>query len=125
MIRTIKKLHSAGGLGLVAFAFAMMLIGGSKPPSPPIVQEEGIKVLTYNAPITGGMTMTWKTTDNRIVLGQDEFIIKCRERQIPARTGWSAWREIGRTKEPKISKDGFWRNRDIQLRIEVEKGAIE
>lgn len=111
--------------GLLVLAICAVWFGGSKPPSPPIVQEEGIKVLTFSAPITGGLEMTWETVDARIDVGTDDFIVYVSERQIPARTGWSAWRELGRTKETAFQTDGFWRNRDVRLRIAVDKGAIE
>lgn len=125
MIYIIKKLKSAGGLGLVVFAIAMTYAAGTKPdPPPPVVTEEGIK-LTRFAVDDGKLTLAWETTDDRIELGSDEFIIRVRERQIPARTGWSAPREIGRTKATEFTADGFWRDRDIMIWIEVDKGAIK
>lgn len=100
------------------------IFAGSKPPSPPTLVEKGIKLTAFSAPVTGGMTIGWETEDDRIVLGEDEFIIECSDRQIPARTGWSKWRELGRTKTTEFSAKGFWRNRDVRLRIRVDKGAI-
>jgi hypothetical protein len=100
------------------------IFAGSKPPSPPTLVEKGIKLTTFSAPIIGGMNIGWETEDERITLGEDEFIIEYRERQIPARKGWSEWREVGRTKTTEFSAKGFWRNRDILLRIRVDKGAI-
>jgi hypothetical protein len=70
------------------------------------------------------MNIGWETEDDRIVLGEDEFIVEYQERQIPARTGWSKWKEVGRTKTTDFHADGFWRNRDVRLRIRVDKGAI-
>jgi hypothetical protein len=119
MIKWLKK-----NLFLIPFAVLATIFAGSKPPSPPTLVEKGIKLTTFSAPIAGGMTIGWETEDDRIALGEDEFIIECRDRQIPARTGWSQWREIGRTKETKFSAKGFWRNRDVNLRIRVDKGAI-
>jgi hypothetical protein len=111
---------------IVFFFFAAIatVFAGSKPPSPPTVVDKGIKLTTFSAPIFGGMDIGWETEDERITLGEDEFIIECQDRQIPARTGWSNWREIGRTKETDFHAEGFWRNRDVRLRIRVEKGAI-
>lgn len=106
------------------FALLTTIYAGSKPPLPPTILEKGIKLTTFSAPITGGMTIGWETEDDRITLGEDEFIVECQERQIPARTGWGLWREIGRTKTTEFSAKGFWRNRDVRLRIRVDKGAI-
>lgn len=119
MIKWLKK-----NWGLIPLAVVMTIFAGSKPPSPPTLVEKGIKLTTFSAPITGGMNIGWETEDDRIVLGEDEFIIEYQERQIPARTGWSQWKELGRTKETKVSAKGFWRNRDVRLRIRVNKGAI-
>lgn len=119
MIKWLKK-----NWGLIPLAVVMIIFAGSKPPSPPTVVEKGIKLTTFSAPITGGMTIGWETEDDRIVLGEDEFIVEYQERQIPARTGWSQWRELGRTKTTEFSADGFWRNHDVRLRIRVDKGAI-
>jgi hypothetical protein len=124
MIKTIKERMQACGVGWIIFAALMTIFAGSKPPSPPTVVEKGIKLTIFSAPITGGMTIGWETEDDRIVLGEDEFIVEYQERQIPARTGWSKWKELGRTKETEFSAKGFWRNRDVRLRIRVDKGAI-
>lgn len=119
MIKWLKK-----NWGLIPLAVVMTIFAGSKPPSPPTLVEKGIKLTTFSAPITGGMTIGWETEDDRIVLGEDEFIVECQDRQIPARTGWSKWRELGRTKTTDFHANGFWRNRDVRLRIRVNKGAI-
>lgn len=124
MIKTIKERMRACGWGWIILAALMTIYAGSKPPSPPTVVEKGIKLTTFSAPITGGMIIVWETEDDRIVLGEDEFIIEYQERQIPARTGWSKWKKLGRTKETDFHADGFWRNRDVRLRIRVDKGAI-
>ena len=124
MIKTIKERMRACGWGWIIFAVVMTIFAGSKPPSPPTVVEKGIKFTTFSVPITGGMTIGWEVEDDRITLGEDEFIVECKERQIPSRTGWSKWQELGRTKTTKFSAKGFWRNRDVRLRIRVDKGAI-
>lgn len=124
MIKAFKKLKDAGGWGFIVFAALMTIFAGSKPPPPPTVVEKGIKLTTFSAPITGGMTIGWEVEDDRITLGEDYFIIECQERQIPSRSGWSAWKVIGYTKETDFHADGFWRNRDVRLRIRVDKGAI-
>jgi hypothetical protein len=110
---------------LLVMAIGAIIFGGSKPPSPPIITSEGIKVVTYSAPIYGGMEISWKTTDERIKLGEDEFIVQVKERQIPSRTGWSKWKDVGRTKDLKFFTKGFWRNRDILLRVIVDKGEVK
>lgn len=111
--------------GLIVLTAVAIVVGGSKPPGPSVIQEQGIKVTSFTAPIWGGMNLEWETTDERIDLGSDEFVIRVSDRQIPARTGWSAWREVGRTTNTSFSVDGFWRSRDIRLKVEVDKGVIE
>lgn len=119
MSKRLKKFGFFVPMAILATIFA-----GSKPPSPPTLVEKGIKLTTFSAPITGGMNIGWEVEDDRITLGEDEFIVECQDRQIPARTGWSKWRELGRTRTTEFSADGFWRNRDVRLRIRVDKGAI-
>lgn len=98
--------------------------GGSKPPSPPIVVQERIRVTKFDAPSTGGMTIAWKADDDRIIIGEDEFVVMVSDRQIPSRTGWSDWRELGRSMTEEFHTDGFWRNRDVRIKITVDKGAL-
>jgi hypothetical protein len=124
MIKIIKERMRACGWDWIILAVLMTIFAGSKPPSPPTVVEKGIKLTTFSAPITGGMNIGWEVEDDRITLGEDEFIVEYQERQIPSRTGWSQWKELGRTKTTEISAKGFWRNRDVRLRIRVDKGAI-
>lgn len=106
------------------FVSIFAVYASTKPPEPPHVIDKGIRLTTFSAPIFGGLNIGWEIEDDRIVSGEDEFIVECQERQIPARTGWSKWKELGRTKETKFSAKGFWRNCDVRLRIRVDKGAI-
>lgn len=106
------------------FVATFAVYAGTKPPNTPSVVDKGIKVTTFSAHIYGGMDIGWEIEDSRIVLGEDEFVIEYQERQIPDRTEWSSWRQLGRTKDTKLSAEGFWRNRDVRLRIRVDKGAI-
>jgi hypothetical protein len=120
-----RVLSKRGGFGLLLLAAAMTYSAGTKPDVPPVVVEEGIKITSLDVgESAGGLKIEWETKDERIVVGEDEFVVRCRDRQIPSRTGWSAWREVGRTKATEFSAGGFWKSRDIQLRIEVDKGAI-
>ena len=119
MSKWLKKYRFFIPMAILATIFA-----GSKPPSPPTLVEKGIKLTTFSAPITGGINIGWEVEDRRIVLGEDEFIVEYQERQIPARMAWSQWRELGRTKTTELHVGGFWRNRDISMRIRVDKGAI-
>jgi hypothetical protein len=117
---TLYKEHR---LPLAILAIGAILFGGSKPPSPPVVMEEGIEIKSYKADAKGA-TFEWVTKDDRIEVGKDVFIVEYRERQIAPRTGYSAWRKLGETKEEKFSSNVFLRNRDIIVRISVDKGAI-
>jgi hypothetical protein len=104
-------------------AFAATKYGGSKPPTPPIITEEGIKIKSYKAD-SKGATFVWQTKDDRIEIGKDVFVVEYRERQICSKTGYSAWRKLGETKEERFSSNVFLRNRDIIVRISVDKGAV-
>ena len=123
-MNVFSKLKEAGGWGYVVFAAALTICAGSKLPSPPTLVEKGIKLTTFSAPLTGGMNIGWEVEDDRITLGEDEFIVEYQDRQIPSRTGWSDWKEAGRTKTTDFHADGFWRNRDIRLKVTVNKGAL-
>lgn len=118
-----KTKEIRGKLGLIPLAVVMLLHAGNKPPSPPTLVQEGIKIATWKAN-NHGWELSWEVQDNRIILGEDTFIIQMCDRQIPARRGYGAWREVGRTKTLKFSKDEFIRARDVMLRIVVDKGAI-
>ena len=110
-------------LPLAILAIGAILHGGSKPPSPPIVIEEGIKVTEYEAD-SKGATFRWETKDDRIVLGEDVFVVQYKERQIPAKNGYSDWKVLGTTKDTSFTSKVFLRNRDIIVRIVVDKGVV-
>lgn len=107
----------------IAFAAAATFYAGSKPPSPPVVVEEGIKITTFEANAAGAV-IGWETTDERIVVGEDVFVVQYKERQIPRRTGYSEWKTLGSTIETSFSSKVFLRNRDIIIRVAVDKGAV-
>lgn len=101
--------------------FAFSHIAFTCPGNPPVVSKQGIKI-EYLKNDSDGVFIRWSTADEDIKVGEDEFIIKYRERQIPARTGWSAKEyELGRTKELYYDVPGFYRNRDIRISVEVNK----
>lgn len=106
---------------LGVFAIAAILYGGTKPP---VVVEQGIKITRYEV-ADNKVTLEWSTTDERIVLGEDIFLVLKRERQIPARTGWSAWKVVGGMTDTNFVHKCFTRGADIQYKIQVDKGAIE
>lgn len=120
----IKLKTIRGKWGLVPLAAITLFAAGSKDPSPPTFIQEGIKLATWKA-TNYGWEISWEVEDDRIAVGYDAFIIQMSERQIPARTGWSPWREIGRTKDLKFAKAEFIRAKDVRLRIVVDKGAME
>lgn len=106
---------------LFIFAIAAVLYGGKKPP---VVIEKGIKIKSAEVTETSA-TIEWETTDERIKIGEDEFILLKSDRQIPSRTGWSDWQEIGRTTNTNFTYDGgFMKSSDIKFKIQVDKGAI-
>jgi hypothetical protein len=98
----------------------MTIYAGSKP----TVIDKGIKLTSVVAHASGGIDIAWEIEDERITVGEDEFIVQYRERQIPSRTGYGKWKELGRTKDTSISAKGFYLDRDMLIRIKVNKGAI-
>ena len=121
MIKLFAKMR--GKAGLIPLAIMVILFVGLKPPSPPTIVQEGIKIATWKA-TNEGWEISWEVEDDRISVGDDTFIIQMCDRQIPARRGYGAWREVGRTKALKFEKKEFIRARDVMLRIAVDKGAI-
>ena len=120
-MKNLKNIR--GKLGLVPFAVMMLVFVGTKQPSPPTIVQEGIKLATWKA-TNEGWEISWEVEDDRISVGGATFIIQMCDRQIPARKGYGAWREVGRTKALKFEKKEFIRARDVMLRIAVDKGAI-
>lgn len=114
--------HRQGSFGLILLAIAAVAFGGSKGGGE-IIAEEGIKLSSVSSDASG-LKITWETTDERIVVGEDEFIILAQERQIPSRTGWSTWKEIGRTKDTTFESSSFFRNSDYRYKVYVDKGEV-
>lgn len=106
----------------ILFAALATFYAGSKPPSPPVVVEEGIKVTTFESDASGA-TIGWETTDERIVIGEDVFVVQFKERQIPRIGGYSQWQTLGETTNTLFTSKEFLRNRDILVRIVVDKGV--
>ena len=104
------------------FAALAIIFGGSKPPSPPVVVEKGIKVTSFYSAASGAV-IGWEVLDESIIIGEDVFIVQYRERQIPLKGGYSDWKTLGFTKETSFASKEFLRNRDIIVRIAVDKGA--
>lgn len=117
-----SHLPSQGRNGLSCLAIALTLFGGSKGEGG-VVVEKGIRITNVQRNVSS-LEITWTPEDDRITEG-DEYIILMRTRQIPARKGWSAWKEVGRTKESAFSTQTFTLDKDIQLKIRVDKGGIE
>lgn len=109
-------------LPILAFALVLALVGNdsAKPDQPPsVVVTDGIEMDKCTSD-ENGLDMSWHCSTN-IAVGTDEFRIMCRERQIPSRTGYSAWRELARTKGTNYTSSAFFRNRDVQFKIQVVK----
>lgn len=109
-------MNKATKIVFVLYAAVATLYGGTK------VIEKGIKIKTAEVTETS-VTIEWEPTDKRIKIGEDEFIILMSERQIPSRTGWSRWHEMGRTTNTRfVFEGGFMKNRDIKFRVMVDGG---
>lgn len=96
---------------LLAMAFVAVMYGGTK-----TINIKSAKVTDTTA------TLSWETDDNRIIIGEDEFIILKADRQIPSRTGWSDWYEVGRTTDTNFTYNGgFMKACDTKFKVRVDK----
>ena len=95
---------------------------GEKPePPPPVIVVKDIEVKTYSCDHTG-CRMSWACGTN-IVVGVDRFIIQRSERQIPARTGWSAFNDYGETMTTNWATATPQHASDVRWKIVVRKEA--
>ena len=110
----------------------VFVYGSTKPPSPPpAVIEKGITI-TEQTVDAEGITIKWKSEDERIVAGETVFIIEAREKPmvlgktVVFRPTNTEWYEIGRTKDFELAKPGVWtdKTREIRVRTVIE-GAAE
>lgn len=119
--KLIRRVSSLGFL-----VSAIMVIGATEQAGNKgeVITEQGIQITDVKNTPEDGLSISWKTTDDRIVIGEDEFIVLIQERQIPARSGWSGWKEIGRTKDATFRDRAFYLNRDVRVKVYVDKGEV-
>ncbi len=88
---------------IVAILFsAFILWGGTKPPTPPVITEEGINLTSFEVS-ADEVRFEWEAEDER--LADAEYLIQSR------RVGASAWETIGRTK----NKNFVWQKFTVDL----------
>ena len=100
---------------LLLVAFGVTLFANNKPePPPPVIVVKDIEIKSYKCDHTG-CEIIWDCGTN-ITVGVDRFIVQRSTRQIPARTGWSAYEDYGesmttnwKTTSPQHASDVRWK----------------
>lgn len=95
----------------ISLAAAFLLWGGTKPPTPPVVTDERIRLdrieLTSRAAV-----LSWRVLDDSLV--SPEYLVQRRA------VGSYRWTTVLRTVEPRCTLEDFLVNRDYDWRIVVE-----
>lgn len=92
---------------------------------PEIITGDDIKVIEFRVGrYSKGLYMRWECKDT-IEVGVDDFIIQKCWRVIPSRTGWSAWQNIGSTKDLQWMDEDIHYHQDEKYRIIVLKEVTE
>lgn len=103
--------------------------GGTKPPTPPTVEEEGIR-LTRHEVTPQGVSVAWDTQDPR-VSDDTEFIVEFRKRPIMlgdtevATPDDFKWKELGRTKSRELVKEIFMLDSTFEVRVRADVTGTE
>ena len=128
MIKRFVKFAKANPVmaAVMTICLAGFFVYGSTKP-PPAVVEKGI-AMTECIVDAKGLSLKWKSEDERIVPGETTFIIEVRERDTRigpyiVNKGYDpSWKEIGRTKNFNFFKPGVWtdKTREIRIRTVIE-----
>ena len=113
-VKTAKKLRP-----LLIVALVVSLWAGDKPT--PVVVVKDIEIKSLRCDHTG-CEITWACGTN-ITVGVDKFIIQRSERQIPARTGWSAYRDYGESMTTNWATMSPQHASDVRWKVIVRKEA--
>lgn len=107
---------------LLLFAFGVTLFAGDKPePPPPVIVVKDIEIKSYKCDHTG-CEITWACGTN-ITVCVDRFIVQRSTRQIPARTGWSAYEDYGESMTTNWTTTSPQHASDVRWKIIVRKGS--
>ena len=116
-VAAAKKLRPLLFVALVASLWA-----GDKPePPPPVIVVKDIEIRSYKCDHTG-CEISWSCGTN-ITVGVDRFIIQRSTRQIPARTGWSAYQDYGETMTTNWVTMSPQHASDVRWKVIVRKEA--
>lgn len=108
------------------FVFGMILNNTAKSddkptPPPPVIVVKDIEIRSYKCDHTG-CEISWSCGTN-ITVGVDRFIIQRSTRQIPARTGWSAYQDYGETMTTNWATMSPQHAKDVRFKVIVRKEA--
>lgn len=116
-VAALKKLRP-----LLFVALVVSLWAGDKPePPPPVIVVKDIEIKFYKCDHTG-CEISWACGTN-ITVGVDRFIIQRSTRQIPARTGWSAYQDYGETMTTNWVTMSPQHASDVRWKVIVRKEA--
>lgn len=108
---------------LLFISLIVSLWAGDKPePPPPVIVVKDIEIKSYRCDHTG-CVISWSYGTN-IVLGVDKFVIQRSDRQIPARIGWSSYRDYGETMTTNWATATPQHASDVRWKIIVRKEAL-
>lgn len=107
---------------LLFAATTVSLWAGDKPePPPPVIVVKDIEIKSYRCDHTG-CEIAWACGTN-ITVGVDKFIVQRSTRQIPARTGWSAYEDYGESMTTNWATVSPQHVSDVRWKIVVRKEA--
>lgn len=120
-----KELKRHGALFAAVFLGAAVkaaIVAGTKPPpTPPPIVVKDIEITNYKCDHTG-LEIGWRHGTN-VVYGTDKFIIQRATRQIPARTGWSAFTDFAETMTTNYVNNTPFHAEDNRFKVIVRKVA--
>lgn len=126
VVRTMRVLRKSPRLVVpLAFAAALCVYAANKPPQPPPVHtEQGIKV-TQQALTSRHLDLAWETTDERIRVGADTFVVRGRVKPGKGVGVVQKWMELARTLDTHVRIGKFMCDKTYEIQIYVDKTPAE
>jgi hypothetical protein len=103
--------------------------GGTKPPKPPTVEEQGIKITRHEV-TPQGVSLAWNTEDPRIT-AETEYIVEFRKRPIMlgdtevVTPDDFKWKELGRTKSSELLREIYMLDSTFEMRVRADVTGTE
>lgn len=120
-----SKQNSFKGLVLFISTLSLTIWAGTKPPIPPSVFEEGIKITKHTA-TPEDVSVAWETEDPRVTDGETEYVVDFRKKPIMLGDTVAVspddfeWKEFGRTKDKELTKNVFLLDSTYDIRVRAD-----